>query len=143
MKGIKDQEFIDLRNKFLIGLFFACIFGAGIIMFFFFCFCIGGGISSKIKNKESFVIYLDSDNCGENCDKVKKILDDNNISYEKLSYSTQQAQNFIEKYNIVDDGHIVPAVFYVRKGKVYSSMYNIRNTEELKLFIKNYKLSSK
>ena len=143
MKGNKDKEYIELRNRFLIGLFFACIFGAGIIMFFVNRVSIGGGISSKIKNKESFVIYVDSNNCGDTCEDVKKILDDNNITYEHLEYSSQQAQNFFKKYKVVDDGHVVPAVFYVKKGKVYSSMYDIRNTEEFELFIKNYKLSSK
>ena len=141
MKGNKDKEYIELRNRFLVGLFIAFVFGAGLIMFFSNRLSIGGkGISSKIKQKETFVIYVESNKC-DNCKDIKEILDDNSIEYESLDADTQEAKNFFEKYKVVDDGHIVPAVIYVKKGKVYSSMYGITNLEEFNLFLKNYKLS--
>ncbi len=141
MKGNKDREYIELRNRFLTGLFIAFVLGACLIMFFVNRLSVGGkDISSKIKQKETFVIYVESKKC-DNCKDIQEVLDDNEISYEKLDADTQEAKNFFEKYKVVDDGHIVPAVIYVKKGKVYSSMYDIKNMEEFNLFLKNYKLS--
>lgn len=141
MKGNKDKEYIELRNRFLIGLFIAIVFGTGLILFFTNRLSIGGkDISSKLKQKDTFVIFVESNKC-DNCKDIQKILDDNRITYESLDANTQEAKNFFEKYKIVDDGHFVPAVIYVKKGKVYSSMYNIKNMEEFNLFLKNYKLS--
>ncbi|MBQ8131508.1 MAG: hypothetical protein IJ193_03365 [Bacilli bacterium] len=141
MKGSKDKEFIELRNRFFIGLFIACIIGAVVILLFFQRFTFGIGISSKMMQKQDFVIYIDSYDCGDSCDKVKKLLDQKNVKYESLKIDSQEADNLLEKYKITNTVEVVPAVIYIKDGKVYSSMFEVTNLEELELFLKNYQLS--
>ena len=140
MKGSKDQEFVQLRNRFFIGLFVVCIVGAIVTLFLFQRFRFGLGVSSKMNRKDTFLIYVDSYQC-ENCVEVKKILDQKNVEYETMKVDSPEAQNFFDKYEIVDHGEVVPAVIYIKDGKVYSTMFQISNFDELELFLKNYRLS--
>lgn len=141
MKGSKDQEFIELRNRFFIGLFIASIICVVVILFLFQRFTFGIGISSKMMKKENFVVYIDSYDCGASCKEVKKVLDNNHVTYENIKIDTSEAENLMNKYKITNTEEVVPAVIYIKGGKLYSSLFEVTNMEELELFLKNYHLS--
>ncbi len=140
MKGSKDQEFVQLRNRFLIVFFVICIVGAIVILFLFQRFRFGLGVSSKLNRKDTFLIYVDSYQC-DSCTEVKKLLDQRNVEYETMKMDSPEAKNFFDKYEIDNNGEVIPAVIYIKDGKVYSTMFQISNLEELELFLKNYHLS--
>ena len=62
-------------------------------------------------------------------------------TYLKIKALAEDLRGLAVKYDFIVDDSISPAVLYVKKGKVYSSLVNLNDTEELSLFIDNYKLS--
>lgn len=137
MKGNKDPEYIELRNKFLLGFSIVAIFAVAIILLFVNKFGFGTTIDKKINKNETFVVFVTQDKCN-NCDKVKEILNNRNVEYEELTYGSNDTDRFYEKYSVTKTE--APSVIYIRKGKIYSSMFTITNFEELELFLENYKL---
>lgn len=138
MTGAKNEEFIRFRNGILVVFAVTLICVAFIILLF--GKGIGTPISKKMKSKESFLIYINGSDC-DNCDKIKKFLDEKNVSYEEIYEASSQAKKIFKEYDFVTDESISPAVIYVKKGKIYSNLVNIGDTEELGEFIEYYKLS--
>lgn len=139
MKGKYDKEYISLRNRFLLALFVALIFGALALALVFNKFYFGNTINSKISKKESFVIFINSYEC-ENCNEVQKILDDKGVIYEEVV--DNEADSLYKKLGITNTEEVVPSVIYMKKGKMYSSLFEIKNYEELKAFLEYYKLTN-
>lgn len=139
MTGANNEEFIKFRNGILVVLAVTLVCIAFVILLFGKGMS-GGPISRKMSKKESFLIYITNSNC-ENCDKIKKFLDDKNVSYEEIYENGNQAKKIFKEYDFVLDESISPAVIYVKKGKIYSNLVNLEDTEELSEFIDYYKLS--
>lgn len=139
MKDSKDAEFIKFRNNILVVFLVAgiCII---FVILFFGKGLVGGPISRKMKNNDTFLIFIGNEQC-DNCSSIKSFLDSRNVSYEELNEYDNEAKKIFKKYDFIVDDSISPAVLYVKKGKVYSSLVNLNDTEELSLFIDNYKLS--
>ncbi|MDO4995789.1 MAG: hypothetical protein Q4E69_01285 [Bacilli bacterium] len=139
MTGAKNEEFIKFRNNILIVLAVTLICIAFVILLF------GKGINSgpinkKIKNKETFLIYITSSDC-DKCSEVRDFLDEKNVTYEEIYETSSQAKKIFKEYNFVLDGTVAPAIVFVYKGKIYSNFVNIKDTEELSEFVDHYKLS--
>ncbi len=142
MKGNKDKEYIELRNRFLLGLFGCIVVGTLILLIIFRKYVFGGIVTRKMLKEDSFVVLITKNDCS-NCDKIKNFLDSQNVIYEELDENSNDAINIFEDYEFNMEEDISPAVLYISNGKLYSSLVNINTTDELKLFIQNYKLSSK
>lgn len=139
MNGSKDSEFIKFRNNILVVFLITgiCII---FVILFFGKGLVGGPVTSKMKDKDSFLIFINNEECS-NCNEIKTFLDNKNVSYEELNEYNSEAKKIFKKYDFIVDESISPAVIYVKNGKVYSSLVNLVDTEELGLFIENYKLS--
>lgn len=135
----KDEDFIKGRNKFLIGFFVIGLFMIVLLIAVGRRFSTAGTIKSRMNNKDTFIVYIEKDNC-TNCKDVKEILDKNNITYMDYYENDKSLRNFLDKYKFNLSNDISPAVIYIKKGKLYSNMVNIRDLEELELFLKNYEL---
>ena len=138
MTGSNNEEYIKFRNGILVVFAVTLVCVAFIILLF--GKGIGTPISKKMKSRESFIIYITSADC-ENCDKIKKFLGEKNVSYEEIYETSSQAKKIFKNYDFVVDESISPAVIYVKKGKIYSYLVNLNDTEELGEFIDYYKLS--
>ena len=87
MTGAKNEEFIKFRNNILIVLAVTLICIAFVILLF------GKGINSgpinkKIKNKETFLIYITSSDC-DNCSEVRDFIDEKNVTYQEMTMTCQ------------------------------------------------------
>ena len=134
-----DEEFIKARNKFLIGFFVIGIFVIVLLIVIGRRFSTSGTIKSRMDNKDTFIIYIEKDDCS-NCNKVKDLLDKNNITYMNYYENDSSLKSFLDKYDFNLSSDISPAIIYIKKGKLYSNMVNIRDIEELELFLRNYKI---
>ena len=139
MKGSKDSEFIKIRNGILVGILIVGIALIFIILFFLKGFNTGP-ITEKMNNSDTFVIFVENDEC-DKCSDIQSFLDEKNVSYELLNEYNSEAKKIFKKYDFVTEEAISPAIIYVKNGKVYSYLVNMNDTEELSLYIENYKLS--
>lgn len=138
---MKDPEFIELRNKFLLGLGIFIIFA---IPIFFFVrnklYMPDSKIIKSLNKKDSMVILIVENKC-DRCNKSKNVLNELNVNYFILNKDTERDyNNIIRKLNIEDEVQ-VPAIIYVDEGKLYSYIYNIRNEKEITDFVENYNLN--
>lgn len=140
MKGSRDQEFIELRNRFIVGLLVALAIGALCLLVLFRKFVFGSSTTRKIITDKTFVIFVDNNDC-TNCNEIKNYLDKEGVSYDVLMEGTKDTENIFDSYNILYDESISPAVIYVEKGEMVANLVNINSTEELSLFIENYNLN--
>jgi len=140
MKGYKDQEFKEMRNKFLLGLLVAIVFIALFVVIILRRFGVGSTINSNIRKDKTFTVFVVNKDCSK-CDDIKKYLDDNKVKYEELDEYSAEGRSLLANYEFVTDTSVSPAVIYIKKGKMYANLVNVNTTDELELFIKNYKLN--
>ena len=140
MKGYKDQEFKEMRNKFLLGLLVAIVFIALFVVIILRRFGVGSTINSNIRKDKTFTVLVVNKDCSK-CDDIKKYLDDNKVKYEELDEYSAEGRSLLANYEFVTYTSVSPAVIYIKKGKMYANLVNVNTTDELELFIKNYKLN--
>lgn len=140
MKGNKDRNFIEFRNKALLILLLVVVFGSLLIVIINRKFIFGGKVTRKMIKEDSFTVFINNTNCS-NCDNIKAFLDSENVSYEEIYEDSGDAEDIFKTYEFNTEKSVSPAVLYVKEGKLYAFLVNINETDELKYFIKNYKLS--
>lgn len=104
-------------------------------------------ISEIIERAQTKIIYVESTDekkCSK-CKDIKKYLDDNNINYLIYNVEDHSNKEYIEalkklEINPSDFGY--PAVIYVKEGRLYSNVINIKETSSLEKFIKTYELKN-
>ena len=138
---MKDPEFIMLRNRVLIGIFISIIFIISI------CFFIKNkllvtesDLEKSIKNKEDILILFTEENCSK-CKSYEKKLIDLNVNYFILNKNKEKNyKTILYKIETSNDELIPPTLIYVREGKVYSTLVDIKSKKELEKYLKNYRL---
>ena len=92
---MRDPEFIELRNKFLLGVLIFLIFA---IPIFFFVrnkmFMPDSKIMKYLKKNDSMLILVVEDNCTR-CKKSKEVLNELNVNYFILNKDTERDYNSI------------------------------------------------
>lgn len=135
---MKDKEFIELRNKFLIGLVISIIF---IIPIFFFIknkFYISDSDIYKSINKKNDMLILVVDNKCNRCNKSKEVLNKININYYVLNKDKQRDYNkIINKLNLKEKEIVNPTLIYIREGNTYAYINDIKSENEINSFIEN------
>jgi len=92
-----DEEIVMMKRNAIIGLIVSIIILVPII-------CLVVSIYNRIEDKkEVFNYILIRDNNCFLCDKVKGVLDSNNISYKILDKSNSDYYNKLSKYGISSD----------------------------------------
>ncbi len=137
---MNDPEFIELRNRFLLGVFIALLF---IIPFFYFLknkLIIDESIINEIKNGENLTILVVENNCKE-CKKYEEHLKNNNVSYKKINKKEDKNYELIlNKLNISYNDITSPTIIYIEKQNVVATLPNMRSDKEINAFIINYNL---
>lgn len=138
---MKNEEFIELRNKFILGVVIALI-----ITIPFLCLFISRYSGTKtnvyksFRNKETFIIYVSNSSC-DNCEFVEKKLEELDVSY--LEYNLDKAKDkdlVIDKIGIKEEKIKVPALIYVKEGVPLVNSLDISEEDDILDFIKYSKL---
>ena len=137
---MKDPEFIELRNKFLLALLVALIFSVPVFFIFKNKLISNNSIEDKINNNKNIVLYIVEDNC-INCNKIKKYLDSNKIKYNMIYKNSNDYQKAMNIIGVNKENIISPTIMYIEETKLKSYIVDIKSEKEAEDFINNYKLS--
>lgn len=138
---MNDPEFRQLMKKFFIAATIILVFM--ILLFFFFLNKVvvkEDKIYTSINKNKTIVIYITDSNCSK-CNILSKELKRNNVDYKELNKGNKYYNSIIRKLGISDSNIYTPTLMYVKKGKLYSYIVDIKTKKELNKFIKKYKLT--
>lgn len=140
---MNDPELIELRNKFLLGILVAVVFCVPIIVFMSKNMVTNDSdIYSYIKNKETFIIFVDEKRCSA-CDDVQDILDNKNVSYYEMNIDkTKDYLSILKRLNLSEEIVTTPGIIYVDEGKLYSYLFDIESDEQVNNYIELNKLEN-
>ena len=138
---MKDPEFIELRNKFFLGVFIFLLFAVPLFFFLKNKILISDSdLLKSINKKNSMLILLTEDKCNR-CSKSKDVLNKIDINYYVLNKSRDRDYNTIIYKLELDKDISIPSLIYVEEGKVYAYIDNIKSSKEITNFIENNNLN--
>ncbi len=135
-----NPEFIELRNKFLFGLFIATIIViAGVLLF---TKKFGDKRSTALeqinKNETFLLLVVDSKNCN-NCRDLKSKLNSLNINYIQYDiHKSSDLDDICYKLGINKNNFTAPSLIFIKDGDKEASILDISNTEEMEIFLNSY-----
>ncbi len=138
--GKNEKDFKDLIQKIVLLVLAFLVVASLVAMIFFKKYLFGGTVTRKMIKEDTFLVFINGADCS-NCQKIKEFLVEENVPFEELEETSSDAEDIFKEYEFNLEKSVAPAVLYIKDGKLYSNLVNINTTEELKLFIKNYKLS--
>lgn len=141
---MNDPEFIMLRNRFIIGLIAALVFTIP-LTFFFINKLVDkpSKILEEITNQETMLILVTEDDCAS-CQKVEKVLQENEVAYNRLNKDTDSKYSQILKEIDVTESDITPpTIVYLVDGKLNSSLVTTTKKEVLLYIEYNNLISTK
>lgn len=138
---MRDKEFIELRNKFLLGLFIAIIF---IVPIFIFIknklYITDPDIIKGIDKKNNMIILITNEDCSY-CSNVRKELDNLNVNYYLLNSDRERSyETILMKLNLTDSDIIYPSLVYIEEGEVVSTLVDIKDIKDVDTYLENYNL---
>ena len=136
---MKDSEFIQLRNRFLLALGITIIFIIPVSLFVYNRFSTKSELLKNILDNKNLIIYLTKDKCAT-CDKLKKILDENNISYFEVNTDrSDEYEEIMLRIGMSKEYVVTPGIIYVEKGKMLVNMMEL-DEKSLRSFLINNNL---
>ena len=136
---MRDPEFIELRNRFLIGLMVA-LFVGGLLIIIFYRSLISerSKVYNQLRSDDTVLLFVEDNNC-DRCIQIKNILDNKRVEYYIYNRDSDVERDSIEKVLKIDNYSIeIPALMYVKNGKVKSFLSDAEDIEEINDFIDNY-----
>ena len=139
---MRDQEFIELRNKFLIAMFI--IFLIGILGYTFLknkLYIKDPEVLEALNNKESIVVLVTKENC-DRCKKTQEVLNEVDVNYYILNSERERSyETILKKMNLFERDIDEPTLIYIEEGNVIATLPNIRNQKQITDFVDSYKLN--
>lgn len=136
---MRDPEFVQLRNRFLLGVVISLCLAVPLILFFYKSY-MGSSAINKINKKEDFVLLITSNDCSE-CKKVGDILENNDVKFSKMNVSITKDSNLVmKKLGITNNREVYPIVVYIKNGKMVANLYVENNEKEVEEFLKFHKI---
>lgn len=136
---MKDPEFIQLRNRFLLGVAISLCLAVPLILFFYKSY-MGSSALNKINKKEDFVLLVTSNDCKE-CKRVGDILDNKDVKFSKMNVSTtKDSDTVLKKLGITNSREVYPIIVYIKNGKMVANLYVENNEKEVEDFLKFHKI---
>lgn len=135
---MEDEAFIELKNKFLIGLVVALIFIIPLVIFFYRNIPSTESTITKSIDKKKDIIVLITDSKHS---KYKNIM--NQVNIKKITidkYKDSEYLDLLDKLDIAEKDIVIPTVIYIKKGKQYATLINIKKEEELQEFLNEYEV---
>lgn len=139
---MRDPEFIQLRNRFLMALGVALIFTIPMLLFVVNRFNEKPSkVIESINKKENIIVLITEENC-QNCLNNKNILKDNNVSFYELNKDNDKTtfQVMLRKISMSASDVTPPTIIYIEEGKLSSSLVN-SSDEELQSYLDYNKFS--
>ena len=138
---MRDKEFIELRNKFFLGLFIAIIFIVPISIFLKNkLYITDPDIIKGIDKRNNMIILITNEDCSY-CSKVRKELDNLNVNYYLLNSDRERSyETILMKLNLTDSDIIYPSLVYIEEGKVVSTLVDIKDIKDVDTYLENYNL---
>ena len=135
---MNDPEFELLKKRFKVGLI-GCI--VLLVPFFLFFYNKLNQDDSKIvrdiKKQETFFIYIRENKTSSS---FKKEIKNSGISFQEVNKDlNRDYPNILRALEIPESDVVVPALIYVKEGKTFAILNDIKEEEELKTFVDNYK----
>ena len=138
---MNDPEFIDLRNKVLLGI------GICLVLFVPFFFFIRNHlivdestIIKRINNNDTFIIFVTDKKC-KDCKKYKKTLKNNKVDYNIINIDKDKNYKKILKELDIESTEITPpSLIYVNEGQPFATLVKIGDEEGLQTFINNFNI---
>ncbi len=135
---LQDEQNDIRRNITIIGLPIILL----IILFILFIYKLYGGGESelykKTKTNDTYLMVYVNKEC-DRCQDVEKRLRDNNVKFYELNLNKEKrTTEILTKFKIDRDKLIAPALIYVKDGKLYSYVDDIKDVDTLNNFIKEY-----
>ena len=136
---MRDPEFIELRNRFLIGLIVSLFIGVLLFLFFYNSYNFHDrDVYNEITDSDKIIVFVEDNDCLK-CENLKNTLE---ISKYKYIVYNRDEDNYRKEIDLLLDIKYydidVPGLVYLEKGKVIAFISNIDNNSDLKDFIKRY-----
>ncbi len=132
---MKDPEFIELRNKFFIGVLVALLFSVPLIIFFYKNNTTSN-VNKMLNEKKSFVVVVESNDCSK-CELLEETLDIKNIEYKIInSNKTKDYSLIMQKLGILNENKKFPILVVVEEGKMKANLFDIQSKKDINEFLK-------
>lgn len=133
-----DEQNDIKRNLTTIGLPIILL----IILFILFIYKLYGGAESelyqKTKTNDTYLMVYVTKEC-DRCQDVEKRLRDKGIKFYELNLNKEKrTTEILTKFKIDRDKLISPALIYIKDGKLYAYIDDIKDVETFNKFIEDY-----
>ena len=136
---MKDSEFIELKNRFLVGIGISLLIGIPIFIFYLIRLdFIAPNIVKKIENQDSFFLLVEEKNC-KKCREVKQKLSQLKVDYKVVSTEESNLYNkILDKLGEQEKNFPPPTIIYIEEGSLLASLPDVQSENDLLEFISNY-----
>lgn len=138
---MRDPEFVELKNKFFIGMGIVILFAIPIMIFLIKTYG-NSDVLNKINKKDSFTILVTSRDC-DNCSMVSSTLKKNDVKFVKLNSATNKNyEEIMRKLTIENKSNEFPFVVYVDEGVMKSNLFSIESEKDVVEFVEYHGLNN-
>ena len=136
---MRDPEFIEMRNKFILGMTVLILFGIPFLIFITRKFMVETSpILKGIDNAETMIVFVEKADCS-NCKMVNDTLKSYGIKYKKINSSSDRNYGkILHKLDITTTDIDEPTLMYIDEGKYYAALVSIKSEEEVVNFLVTY-----
>lgn len=136
---MRDPEFVQLRNRFFLGLAISLCLAIP-IFFFLYKSYISSSVITKLNKKEEMVLLITSNKC-DKCNQVRDILDDKKIKFYKMNVdTTKDSADVLKRLGITNERNIYPIVVYIKDGEMVANLVVSNKISEVNEFLKFHKI---
>ena len=138
---MRDPEFVELKNKFFIGMGIVVLFAIPIMIFLIKTYG-NSDVLNKINKKDSFTILVTSRDC-DNCSMVSSTLKKNDVKFVKLNSATNKNyEEIMRKLTIENKSNEFPFVVYVDEGVMKANLFSIESEKDVVEFVEYHGLNN-
>ena len=138
---MRDPEFVELKNKFLIGMGLVILFAIPIMIFLIKTYG-NSNVLNKINKKDSFTILVTSRDC-DNCSMVSSTLKKNDVKFVKLNSATNKNyEEIMRKLTIENKSNEFPFIVYVDEGVMKANLFSIESEKDVVEFVEYHGLNN-
>ena len=135
-----SEEFIELRNRFLVGLLIAGI--CSFLLIFLLTSKLGNYDSKVLKEinrkKTFFVLLTNSKDCSK-CDNYLKKIDKLDVVYYNYDLSKESDYtDILKRIGLSENVVELPGIIYIKNGEMVANIMGIDDDEVFEEFIKRY-----
>ena len=139
---MEHNEIILLRNRIIIGIIIALIFVVPLTIFLINKLTPQEPtIIKAINTNEQVILFVTSNTCS-NCSSIKNIIDELEIKKFIINKDKDRIEydKILTGIEMLDSDIISPTIIYFENSKLISSLVDIKNKEDLLVFLNNYNI---